>query len=215
MEKSIKIFDNPSFGKIRTVAINGEPYFVGKDVAKALGYSNPRDALKKRVDKEDKADGVAVCDSIGREQTPTLINESGLYSLILSSKLPKAKEFKHWVTAEVLPSIRKTGSYGMDNLQEIISRTVAETVKQILPVIQKSTGSSDCEEEEIVIRRAKRRKPIGIIAKLPFDLRSEVDDMICSERFTYEDIQKMLAEEGISVSLAAVSRYRQRYFLGE
>lgn len=209
MEKSIKIFDNPSFGKIRTVAINGEPYFMGKDVAKALGYTNPQKAIRDHVDTDDKTvnESFTVNGTAG-----LLINESGLYSLILSSKLPKAKEFKRWVTAEVLPSIRKTGGYGMENLQEIIGITVAETVKQILPVLQKSTGSSECEEEEIVIRKAKRRKPTGIIAKLPFDLRSEVDDMICSERFTYEDIQKMLAEEGISVSLAAVSRYRQRYF---
>lgn len=107
----LKIFENAEFGSIRTVEVDGDPYFVGKDVAEVLGYSNTRDALAKRVDNEDKLDGVAICDSIGREQTPILINESGLYSLILSSKLPKAKEFKHWVTSEVLPAIRKTGAY--------------------------------------------------------------------------------------------------------
>ena len=212
MENKIKVFDNPTFGKIRTVAINGEPYFVGKDVAMVLEYTNPKKAIRDHVDDDDKISGVTICDSIGREQTPTLINESGLYSLILSSKLPKAKKFKRWVTAEVLPSIRKTGGYGVDNLQEIIGITVAETIKQILPVLQKSSFSSDCEEEEIVIRKAKRRKPNGKIAKLPCDLRNEVDDMICSERYTYEDIQRMLAEAGVRVSLAAVSRYRQRYF---
>lgn len=210
MEKSIKIFDNPSFGRIRTVAIDGELYFVGKDVAMALEYQNGSRDIKRHVDKEDRTKTM-IFDGNQNKET-IIINESGLYSLILSSKLPKAKEFKRWVTAEILPSIRKTGGYGLDNLQEIIGITVAETVKQILPVLQKSTGSSECEEEEIVIRKAKRRKPTGIIAKLPFDLRREVDDMICSEKFTYEDIQKMLAEEGISVSLAAVSRYRQRYF---
>lgn len=95
------IFTHPQFGELRTVEIDGEPWFVGKDVAEALGYSNTRDALSKRVYPEDKMDGVAICDSIGRNQKPVLINESGLYSLILSSKLPSAKEFKHWVTAEV------------------------------------------------------------------------------------------------------------------
>lgn len=104
-------FKNEDFGNVRTVMINDIPYFVGKDVAEILGYSNSRDALSKRVDDEDKRDGVAICDSIGREQTPVLINESGLYSLILSSKLPNAKKFKRWVTSEVLPQIRKTGSY--------------------------------------------------------------------------------------------------------
>lgn len=118
MSSELKIFENAEFGSIRTVEIDSTPYFVGKDVAEVLGYSNTRDALAKRVDNEDKLDGVAICDSIGREQTPILINESGLYSLILSSKLPKAKEFKHWVTSEVLPAIRRHGMYAMDELIE-------------------------------------------------------------------------------------------------
>lgn len=88
----------------------GDPWFVGKDVATILGYTNPRKALIDHVDDEDKTDGVTIRDSIGREQNPTVINESGLYSLILGSKLPTAKRFKHWVTHEVLPSIRKHGA---------------------------------------------------------------------------------------------------------
>ena len=110
----IKIFNNPEFGKVRTMEINGEPYFVGKDVAEILGYSNPRDALSKHVDDEDKAT-VAIHDG-SQNRNLTTINESGLYSLILSSKLPKAKEFKRWVTSEVLPSIRKHGAYAVDEL---------------------------------------------------------------------------------------------------
>ena len=110
----IKIFDNPEFGKVRTMEINGEPYFVGREVAMILGYKNPLDALTKHVEEEDK--GVANCDTLGGTQKMTVINESGLYSLILSSKLPKAKEFKHWVTSEVLPSIRKHGAYAVDEL---------------------------------------------------------------------------------------------------
>lgn len=110
----LKIFENNTFGAIRTMTINGDPYFVGKDVAEVLGYSNTRDALAKRVDEEDK--GVANCDTLGGSQNLTIINESGLYSLILSSKLPKAKEFKHWVTSEVLPAIRKTSLYATDEL---------------------------------------------------------------------------------------------------
>lgn len=94
---------------VRTLLRDNEPYFVGKDVAEILGYSNPRDALSKHVDSDDK--GVAKCDTLGGTQQTTIINESGLYSLILSSKLPKAKEFKHWVTSEVLPTIRKHGAY--------------------------------------------------------------------------------------------------------
>ena len=111
----IKVFDNPEFGKVRTMEINGEPYFVGKDVAIILGYAKPENALTTHVDGDDTLKQ-GVTDNLGRAQNTTLINESGLYSLILSSKLPKAKEFKHWVTSEVLPSIRKHGAYAVDEL---------------------------------------------------------------------------------------------------
>ncbi len=111
MQNNLQTFSNAEFGEIRTVVIDDIPYFIGKDVAAVLGYRNTRDALSKRVDDEDKMNGVAVCDSTGREQKPVLINESGLYSLILTSKLPSAKEFKRWVTSSVLPMIRKTGVY--------------------------------------------------------------------------------------------------------
>lgn len=94
---------------------NGDPWFVGKDVATILGYTNPRKALIDHVDDEDKTDGVTIRDSIGREQNPTVINESGLYSLVLGSKLPTAKRFKRWVTHEVLPTIRKHGIYATEN----------------------------------------------------------------------------------------------------
>ncbi len=105
----ITIFEHPDFGSVRSVEVNNNPCFVGKDVALALGYSNPRDALAKHVDDEDK--GVAKCDTPGGVQNLTVINESGVYALVFGSKLDKAKEFKHWVTSEVLPSIRKHGAY--------------------------------------------------------------------------------------------------------
>ena len=106
-------FSNPEFGQVRTVEIDGTPWLVGKDVAAALGYKNHKDALDRHVDAEDKrqSDEVVIHDPMGREQHPTIINESGLYSLILSSKMPKAKAFKRWVTSEVLPAIHKTGAY--------------------------------------------------------------------------------------------------------
>lgn len=110
MNNSLRVFNNEEFGTIRTVMIDGEPWFVGKDVAEALGYTNPRDALSKHVDDEDK-NTVAIRDGIRGNPNVTVINESGVYSLILSSKLPNAKKFKRWVTAEILPSVRQTGSY--------------------------------------------------------------------------------------------------------
>ena len=105
----LKIFESPEFGTVRTVTVNGEPWLVGRDVAEALGYSNPRKAISDHVDDEDK--GVTKCDTLGGPQEMTIINESGLYALVLSSKLPKAKEYRRWVTSEVLPSIRKHGLY--------------------------------------------------------------------------------------------------------
>ena len=108
--QEIQIFKHDVFGEIRTMTDEkGEVFFVGKDVATTLGYSNTRDALRQHVDDEDK--GVVICDTLGGTQKMTIINESGLYSLILSSKLPQAKAFKRWVTSEVLPQIRKTGGY--------------------------------------------------------------------------------------------------------
>jgi len=106
----IQVFSNPEFGKVRALTINNEPWFVGKDIAGALGYSNSRDALAKHVGAEDK-NTVAFRDGTAGNPMQTVINESGVYALVFSSKLPDAKKFKHWVTSEVLPSIRKHGAY--------------------------------------------------------------------------------------------------------
>lgn len=108
--KNLQIFKNEELGEVRVVTIEDEPWFVGKDVAEVLGYEKPRNALSTHVD-EDDALKWGITDSLGREQETTVINESGLYSLVLSSKLPTAKTFKRWITGEVLPSIRKHGAY--------------------------------------------------------------------------------------------------------
>lgn len=149
MNNAVQIFNNPDFGQIRTVIIDGEPWFVGKDVAEILGYTNSRKAIIDHVDKEDKRDGVTICDSMGREQIPILINESGLYSLILSSKLPTAKKFKHWVTSEVLPALRKAGHFEIQKEGEChfptrpltsddyidAARTIAKCHNSRLPIV--------------------------------------------------------------------------------
>lgn len=132
-DSEVVTYDNPEFGKIRAVMIKGEPWFVGKDIAVALGYSNTKDALLKHVDSEDKIMGSqnttpSIEDSLGRKQYPVLINESGFYSLCLSSKLPSAKQFKRWVTSEVLPLIRKHGVYVDD---ELAQKTDEEKLKAI------------------------------------------------------------------------------------
>ncbi len=133
----IQTFHHQMFGEIRTMTNEkGEIFFVGKDVAKALGYSNTRDALVKHVDSEDREDGVAIRDAIGREQKVVIINESGLYALILSSKLEQAKVFKRWVTNEVLPQIARTGGYiptrNMRTGEQLTDGEVIEVANRIM-----------------------------------------------------------------------------------
>lgn len=179
----VAIFENPEFGKVRTLQISGEPWFVGKDVVEILGYSNSRDTLSKRVDDEDKMDGVAICDSIGRKQTPVLINESGLYSLVLSSKLPTAKKFKRWITSEVLPIIRKTGGYVSnddmfietylpfaDDNTKMMFRTTLETVRKQNEIIQSQRQEIIHKEDVIVglvdeISLADKRQILNRVVK--------------------------------------------------
>ena len=120
----LMVFTKPEFGDIRTLTRNGEPYFVGKDVALALGYVKPTDAVRNHVDDEDK--GVSKIKTPSGDQDMVIINESGLYALIMGSKLPAAKQFKRWVTSEVLPSIRKTGGYNADRVP-----TPAETLEAL------------------------------------------------------------------------------------
>lgn len=112
----LAIFESPKFGKVRTLERDGEPWFVGKDVAAALGYENPQRAIRNHVDDEDKR--VVEMDTPGGRQPIILINESGLYSLILSSRHPIAKEFKHWVTSQVVAGTRQNGMYFVDELLE-------------------------------------------------------------------------------------------------
>lgn len=114
MMKTMQVFTNEQFGQVRTVLIEGEPWFVGRDVAAALGYVNAPKAVREHVDDEDK--GVTEMGTPGGKQKIGVINESGLYALIMSSKIPAAKEFKHWVTHEVIPSIRKHGAYMTDSV---------------------------------------------------------------------------------------------------
>lgn len=132
----VTVFKNlvhPEFGELRTVEIDGEPWFVGKDVAAALGYKKPENAIANHVSDEDKTSTLIQGSGSNYKSKATIINESGLYSLILSSKLPSAKEFKHWVTSEVLPSIRKNGAY----IRNQENMTPAEIVARGLIAAQK------------------------------------------------------------------------------
>ena len=141
----LKIFENPTFGQVRIVEREGEPWFVGKDVAQALGYKNPQEAIRTHVDEEDR--GVSEILTPGGKQNIPIINESGLYSLVLSSKLPTAKAFKRWITSEVIPSIRKTGGYLMG--QEQLSPS--ELMAKALMVAQKTLAERDARISALTV----------------------------------------------------------------
>ena len=193
----VKIFENQEFGRMRTVTIDDEPWFVGKDVALALGYKDTKNALKAHVDVEDKKGGWRITTPYG-EQQMTIINESGVYALIFGSRLPSAKKFKHWVTSEVLPSIRRTGSYGMqtENLMEAADKLLAvsenlaqaavaisnavESLSQMVGRLQKEAGMGYSEAGTPLIK-AENPDSYGKsrckLETFPAELVSQVDEM--------------------------------------
>lgn len=160
----LQVFNSPEFGDIRAVEIDGEPWFVGKDMAEALGYSNPRDALAKHVDDEDKrASRIATPSG---EQEMTIINESGVYSLIFSSRLEKAREFKRWVTSVVLPSIRKHGAYIAPQAQPQGLETFAAALETLTAAVQALTQRMDQQDQG---RRKALPPPRALDEDNPFD----------------------------------------------
>lgn len=147
-------FVSEEFGLVRAVELDGKPWFVGKDIAAALGYVNTKKAIADHVDEEDKlkSDGVPIRDPMGRNQHPIIINESGLYSLILSSKLPGARRFKRWVTSEVLPSVRRRGAYLSDKALEEFKKDPDSIVRLSRAIVQEHeqrlVAESRCREME-------------------------------------------------------------------
>ena len=173
----VKVFESKDFGKIRTTKINDEPWFVGKDVASCLAYGNSRKALADHVDDEDK--GVTKCDTLGGKQELTIINESGLYSLILSSKLPTAKQFKHWITHDVIPTIRKTGGYVnndetfiqtylpfADDNTKLLFKNTLETIRKQNELIENQKPMVEFANQ---ITQSKDTIDIGQLAKVVHD----------------------------------------------
>lgn len=192
----IRIFKNEEFGEIRTVIIDGEPWFVGKDIATALGYGNTNEALKKHVMDEDKIMGSqnatpSIKDSLGRTQYPTWINESGLYSLIFGSKLESAIRFKHWVTSEVLPSIRKHGTY-MTN--DVIERTLTDPDY----LIQLATAlKNERKEKELEKKRRKQAEKTIEKQKPLVDFANQVSDT--TDLIDMKTMAKLLKDNNIDI----------------
>lgn len=166
----IQIFKHEQFGSIRSVVINDEPWLVGKDVAMALGYAKPENALSVHVDAEDKTTTLIQGDGSNYKSKTTIINESGLYSLVLSSKLPGAKQFKRWVTAEVLPSLRKTGMYVTDDAMAMAQgllaaqRLIEQKDEKIRHLAPKAEFADDCLIAENGITTTSIAKEYGISA---------------------------------------------------
>lgn len=240
--QELKIIENWEFGRIRVVIIDGEPWFVGKDVAEALGYTDAKVAIRTHVDSDDrqiiqrgKTDTFETDSGerhlIERSQSVTfeipnrgwtVINESGLYSLIMGSRKKDAKRFKRWVTSEVLPAIRRTGSYTylqtQDQLTEQIRKQVAdmlvqtvpvivsETVKQLVPVFK---GHAERTEQPEPGRR-NRTRVVSKVDYLPPEVKRQVICMLLDPRITYDEIAIYTQEHGNRVSKSALCRYSKK-----
>lgn len=178
MNNEISIFENPEFGKVRGIEIDGDPWLVGKDVAIVLEYSNPQKAIRDHVDEEDRR-GERIVHPSGGPQETTVINESGIYSLIFGSKLPKAKEFKRWVTSEVLPAIRKTGTYTNPQHSDVEpvldyekSRMVTAREKEIRIKAahvwtQMAKASKDPNQRRVYLCRAEMELAGAVVTEFP------------------------------------------------
>ena len=197
MKNELKTFTNDNFGSIRGIEIDGEGWLVGRDVAKALGYKNISDALKKHVDEEDK--GVAKCDTLGGIQEMTVINESGFYSLVLGSKLPNAKKFKKWVTSEVLPSIRKHGMYATDELLDNpdLLIQIATKLKEERELNRRLQEENEEKNKLIEKQKPKAEFYDEIIDSTTVIGMKEVADILKVKGYGRNNLFKFLREKGI------------------
>ena len=241
MEEITKLFNNPKFGILEVVLIDGKEHFPATDVAKMLGYANPHDAISKHC----RTDGVAfregVSETVNQHGTVTFqrvqkkyITEGNLYRLITHSKLPAAEKFESWVFDEVIPDIRRTGSYGMtdvssskeianivaaaatETIAKVIPGMIAETIKQIMPLIgaDKREQNDETITEEVTIKKYKRRRTPGKIERMPEGIRRTVDGMLYGTA-TFDEIRMFLKRNGCDVSRSAVFRYKNNLFGGK
>lgn len=198
-------FNNPDFGNIRTLTVNGEPWFVGKDVAEILGYKEAAKAIREHVDGEDK--GVSDLDTPGGKQKIIIINESGMYSLILSSKLPTAKKFKHWVTREVLPAIRKTGAYNSG----YSTAYSAEEVRDI--IMQEAARMFENAYTRLGLKREEKpKKDTSKIGNLSPEDRQRAESIIKSNSYT-EAAYQIRTVIGLPIGATAVRTYATKHGL--
>ena len=211
----LQVFKNENLGEIRTIIINNEVWFVGKDVARILGYAKPENAISTHIDNEDKTTTLIQGIGSNYKSKAVIINESGLYSLILSSKLPKAKEFKRWVTSEILPQIRKNGYYS-SSPEDFLKQTILEIVKQIVPEIINATKSTyqnymviEDDYEHFNLNKNK-------IEYFPNEIRENIDEMLLNmqecQKMNFSLIARYCSANGYCVSSPTVKKYFERNF---
>lgn len=196
----LMIFKNEEFGEIRSLEINNEPYFVGKDIAETLIYKEPHKAIVSHVDEDDRTK-YPIIDELGRKQETWIINESGLYSLIMSSKLPSAKKFKRWVTSEVLPAIRKTGGY----IAGEESMTEDELVLKAMNVLNTKVEKLRLENKNLLADNNKKEQLIGELKPkadytdriLQCDDLTKANVIACDYGFSSIEFNKILNKFGI------------------
>ena len=200
----LKVFQNSEFGELGILLIDGKEYFPATQCAKIIGHQNPARAVRKYCKGVTKM----VTPTEGGTQEINYIPEGDLYRLIVSSKLPAAERFERWVFDEVLPALRKNGSYGNVNLEETVTKAVTmavrETVKQLIPVLKNQNPI----QEDTHMRRLKQSK----IAQLDPELRNLVDDMLLSRKYRYVDVKEFLLMHGVTISIAAIGKYKNTLY---
>ena len=228
--EQIKIFNSDEFGSVRTIIIDGEPWFAGKDVAASLGYKDTSDALKKHVADEDKLTR-CFTDS-GQNRQMYVINESGLYSLIFGSKLESAQKFKHWVTSEILPSIRKNGIYATDKVIEDILNNPDFGIELLTKLKEERAARVEAEKTNAILMHVNKTYTMTEIAK-EIGLKSAVElNKILSEKKIqykvngtwvmysdysncgYEEIKQEVLDNGHVIYHRKITQLGRKFILG-
>ncbi len=183
----VKLFKNEEFGQVRMVLVEDEPYFVGKDVAEALGYADPSSAVSKNVDAEDKTTLLLEQDGSNYKSKTTVISESGLYALIFGSKLESAKKFKHWVTSEILPSIRKHGIYATDNVIDNILNNPDFGIELLTKLKEERVARVEAEKKNAILTHVNKTYTMTEIAKeLNLKSATELNRILADKHIQYK-----------------------------
>lgn len=184
-QTKVTVFNNEEFGEVRTVTIDGEPWIVGKDVATALGYADTFGALKKHVMDSDKL--VCQIDSAGQKRDVTVINESGVYTLIFGSKLKSAENFKHWVTDEVLPCIRKNGIYATDNVIDNILNNPDFGIELLTKLKEERAARIEAEKTNAILMHVNKTYTMTEIAKeIGLKSANELNKILAEKKIQYK-----------------------------